>query len=385
VVRVALATGKDRIRVGSNATWRLAFNQKAREPNAIPAGETWTFSHGGGTSIRVQDAAGADRGTFSETFLLYPDRRGAVMTLDGRAYHGYFVVVARSSGLVLVNRLRLEDYVRGVVGNEIGKGGDGLLEALKAQAVAARTYAYLKVDDEDGDPFDVRATEMDQVYGGVAAQSPMTERACADTRGEIIHFNGVPVAAFYSSNCGGRTAGAGEVWNGSAPKYLQSVHDRKNRRTDDWCKGSKYYRWEVRWEASRFMEIFAKNYPRFHPWDGKPFGSLKNLRVVKRGKSGRVTILEVETTNGRYRIQRDTIRWTLRRPDRGEPALLSTYIDVDVDGRGGKAARVKISGRGYGHGVGMCQVGAMAMSRQGESYRDILTHYYHDVEIRHSY
>ncbi len=321
---------------------------------------------------------------FHETFLLFPETRGGVMKLDGASYRGYLVMTARPSGLAVVNRLNLEDYVRGVVGNEIGRGGGpAKLEAQKAQAVAARTYAYIKITERGQNRFDLYDSDLDQVYTGAAGESQDVNRAVQETAGQLLYHEGRPAVAYYSSTCGGRTAHPTEVWNGAGPGHLKSVRDRG--RGGDYCSQAARYKWRVTWDADAFMRAFRTYYPRFHPYDGKPFGKLRDVKIRKRGKSGRATLLEITTSSGRYAVERDAIRWTLRRPEAGNPALLSTYFDLDVKKRDGEVREVIANGKGYGHGVGLCQMGAVEMSRQGKSYRDILTHYFPGIEIRKLY
>jgi len=384
VVRVALRLEVSKVRVSSDRVWRIGFEGRRVRPNQIPATETWTFVHAGGKSIRAIDGAGRDRGVFTETFLLFPEARGAMMEVDGASYRGYFVLTARSSGLVLVNRLNLDDYVRGVVGNEIGRaGGPTKLEAQKAQAVAARTYAYKKIVLRGGSGFDLYDNELSQVYTGVAGESPAVNRAVSETAGEIVYHGGHPVEVFYSSTCGGRTSDPAEVWNGKGSGHLKSRKDKG--RGGDYCRKADRYRWRVEWNVTTFMQVFSKYYPRFHPWDGKPFGQLKDVKVKQKGKSGRAVVVEVVTTSGRYRIEKDTIRWTLRQPGAGRAALWSTFVEFKVEKRDGKPAKVVAKGRGYGHGVGLCQMGAIEMSRQGKRYTDILKHYFSGIDIRRLY
>ncbi len=383
VVRVAIATGVDRVSVGSRHAWRIGFDGQDRAPLEIAPNVLWGFQHTGDTFVRIVDGAGVDRGQASDRLLLYPATPGATIQLDDRLYRGYLVLSADSEGLTVVNRLRLEDYVAGVVGNELGRDGGKRTEALKAQAVAARTYAYRRISRPRDDDFDVASTTGDQVYTGLHGESPAVRRACVETAGQVLLHDDVPADALYSSTCGGHTASPIEVWGGDGQEHLRSRRDRGSGH--DWCEASKYYHWKVRWTAEEFMSVLRTYYPRFHPHDGSPFGTLTNVRVRERGPSGRVVSLEVETTTGRYRIERDSIRWTIRQPGPRHRALLSTLFDLNVDRRDGRVRTITADGHGYGHGVGMCQMGAIAMSERGRSYDEILRYYYRDVDIRRVY
>jgi len=136
VVRVAIANRAAQVRITASHAWRV---RSVSESFDVAAGETWTFTHGGGRTLAMTDGQGRARGALGGELALHPTVRGARMVLDGAAYRGWFLLAARPNGLVVVNRLRLEDYVMGVVGNEIGKSGGARREALRAQAVAART------------------------------------------------------------------------------------------------------------------------------------------------------------------------------------------------------------------------------------------------------
>jgi stage II sporulation protein D len=384
VVRVALRSDVAEVRVGCTRTWRIGFEGRRLRPNYVTPQEVWTFRHSGGSGIQAIDSAGNDRGVFHETMLLYPDAQGSEMRLEGAEYRGFFVLVARSTGLLLINRVLLEDYLRGVVGNEIGRrAADGRREALKAQAVAARSYTFAQLGGRRDGSFDVFDSELDQVYSGVPGESPDVDAAVFATAGEVLLHGGEFAIAYYSAVCGGRTADAEEVWNGRGRGHLKSRRDRVSGK--DLCSESAHFRWRVEWDGETFMEIFRRFYPRFHAWRGGSFGELRDVKIRRRGPSDRVIALEVETTTGRFRVERDAIRWTLRRPESGSPALKSTAFDVDVKRSKGRVTRVVVNGRGYGHGVGLCQAGAVAMSRLGRSYRDILHHYYSGVEIRRVY
>jgi stage II sporulation protein D len=380
VVRVAIQTHVAEITAGSDHRWQV---RTATTAFAAGAGARWRFVHGGGRTIRILDTAGQLVAEVGGEIALHPMDRGATVWLGPRAYRGYFVMAARDGGLAVVNRLLLEDYVKGVIGNEIGRSGGDRFEALKAQAVAARSYAYLKLASRKTDPFDLHHSDRDQVYTGVSGESPAVAEAVDATAGEMVTQARTPVETLYSACCGGKTALPGEVWGAGGGRHLVSRHDRHRGR--DHCAHSRHYRWRVSYETDTFMAVFATHYPRFHPTRGGSFGELRDVRIVDRGPSGRVTELEVRTTTGAFRLTNDTIRWVLRQPTGAKPGLFSTYFDVRLERRGGRVRRVHLEGRGYGHGVGMCQEGAVGMSKDGFGYHDILSHYYADTEVRRLY
>ena len=139
-----------------------------------------------------------------------------------KPYRGRLEVFANSKGtLTVVNVVPLEDYVRGVVPNELSPGGWPELEALKAQAVAARTYAVSNLGRFSSEGYDLTPDIRSQVYGGRSTEHPLTDRAVAETRGRILTYKGAPVNAFYTSTCGGRTEDGENIFGGAPLAYLR--------------------------------------------------------------------------------------------------------------------------------------------------------------------
>jgi stage II sporulation protein D len=143
-----------------------------------------------------------------------------------RPYRGTVLLQATANGrLTAVNLVDMEGYLLGVVPREIGRVDEDLLEAAKAQAIAARTYAIAHLGRREALGFDVYATVQDQVYGGVIDEHEPVSRAVRETRGEILVYDGRPIEAYYHSTCAGQTAAIEEVWNDSPRPYLRSVVD----------------------------------------------------------------------------------------------------------------------------------------------------------------
>ncbi|HVF45821.1 MAG TPA: SpoIID/LytB domain-containing protein, partial [Pyrinomonadaceae bacterium] len=139
-----------------------------------------------------------------------------------KAYRGRLEVFANSRGsLTVVNVVALEDYVRGVVPNELSPGGWPELEALKAQAVAARTYAVSNLGRFASEGYDLTPDTRSQVYGGRSTEHALTDRAVSETRGRVATYAGRPINALYTSTCGGRTEDAENIFGGEAPAYLR--------------------------------------------------------------------------------------------------------------------------------------------------------------------
>ncbi|HEY0083236.1 MAG TPA: SpoIID/LytB domain-containing protein, partial [Pyrinomonadaceae bacterium] len=151
-----------------------------------------------------------------------PTNASAPLRFNEKPYRGQLEVFTNLNGsLTVVNVLGLEDYVRGVVPNELSPGGYGALEALKAQAVAARTYAVSNRGQYTAAGFDLLPTIRSQVYGGLSTEHPLSTRAVEETRGMIATYRGEPINALYTSTCGGRTEHAENIFNGETVPYLR--------------------------------------------------------------------------------------------------------------------------------------------------------------------
>lgn len=144
--------------------------------------------------------------------------------VGSRAYRGDVQFVLNTRGLInVVNVIPLEDYLRGVVPMELSPSGFPSLEALKAQAVAARSYALARRSINQSDAFDLRDDARSQVYGGLSAENPLSSRAVEETRGQIAEYAGEPIEALYTSTCGGRTENNDAVFSSRPASYLRSV------------------------------------------------------------------------------------------------------------------------------------------------------------------
>ena len=185
-----------------------------------------------------------------------------------------------SGGIETVNAIGLEDYVRGVIAAEMPANWSA--EALKAQAVAARTYAI--TSDAGGSDFDLYADTRSQMYGGVAAETPTSDAAVAATRGQIVTYHGAPVVTYFFSSSGGQTENVQNVWPGSTPEpWLRGVVDRY-----DGAGGDPYHRWSYQLSmgaAAAKLGSWVK-------------GKLVGIKVTQHGVSPRIITAEVVGTKG---------------------------------------------------------------------------------------
>ncbi len=318
------------------------------------------------------------------------------MLWDGRSWRGALHVIVcpvDSASVTVLNVVDLEDYLAGVVPLEIGRGRpESERAAVEAQAIAARTYAFAKLDARRGRGFDLYADTRDQVYGGADVEDPVATAAVSATAGLILRHEGLPASTFFHANCGGHTVAKDAVWPVPPDPLLRGVRDtRPDGRP--WCADGHGAQWREQWTWSDLESVLQRSLPAYmnyvengsgKAWasdafrpatagaDGRRPGQLRDLRVAETSPDGRVAVLEVVTTSGVYRVRGGRIRWVLRSGGGKFTLLRSTLFDLTVaDGRTATA-----TGRGHGHGLGLCQDGAVARARAGEQSRDILEHYY---------
>jgi stage II sporulation protein D len=316
---------------------------------------------------------GADKGQS----VVRPEN-GAFVQWNGKRYRGELLITPTDSGLLVVNRLTMDDYLRGVVPLEIGNRTSAEMAAVQAQAVAARTYAYKHLNDTR--PFDMYATVQDQVYGGVDAEKPLSDTAIATTSDVVVLYNGQPITTPYHSTCGGSTAGVSEVWYDQPDQpYLRPVSDRIPGTDKYYCDPSPRFSWTQTYDAAGLKAVMEKYLANYTKAPKANLGRITDVREQGRTASGRVAALAVQTDSGSYTLRGNDIRFVLRDP---KGAILnSTLFSLSTASTGGEVSSLTVNGRGYGHGIGMCQWGAIGRARAGQNYRTILETYYPGTTI----
>jgi len=298
-----------------------------------------------------------------ERAIVEPAAAAEALSVDGAAYRGVAEVLpADDARLTVVNVVPLEDYLRGVVPNELAPKAFPQIEALKAQAVAARSYALAHRGDYAARGYDVCATAACQVYRGIASEQALTDRAVAETRGIVATWHGRPIHAFYTSSCGGHTEAGTAVFDDGAP-YLRGVacpmeqgvrdHDRERGKA---------------WEVRLGPDDVARRLSRYGS-----VGRVLDLVPTKVGVSGRVVELRVVGSDGELELRGQRVRLGLR--------LRESLFVLRKETPEGEDPRFVFTGNGWGHGVGLCQLGASGMARDGASFEDILKHYYTGVSV----
>ena len=279
--------------------------------------------------------------------------KGGTISTGGRAYRGEFDIILTDDGLDVVNIVGMEDYLKGVVPSEMNSFWPS--SALKAQAIASRSFALWRCLKRKNKDYDVTDDTFSQVYKGVSGENWRTTRAVADTRGLVLEYDGKVLPAYFHSCCGGHTENAGEVWNHDLPP-LKGVKC-------PWCRWSPYYRWQVRIPPDRLQQGLKA--------EGYDVKKIEDIREGEGDASGRMKEVSVRTRDGWFRVPVNDMRRGV-----GTKYLKSTKFKIK------KYPRFFLfNGYGWGHGVGMCQWGAFGLALRWRSAEFILKYYYPGAKI----
>ena len=293
-----------------------------------------------------------------ERLVIQPETSGFIQ-VNHAPYRGYIAILKRT-GLTVVNYVLVEDYLYGVVPKEMPPSWNA--EALRAQSVAARTFALKNRKSHSAEGFDLCSTSHCQVYEGMPAETRTTTAAVDSTRGEVLFYKGAIMDALFHADSGGMTESSEYVWGTSVP-YLRAVTEVQMQ-TQPWNRTV---------SMSEFAQKLEKN--------GRAIGTLKEVRLSPltvgkgssdRSPSGRVRSAEFVGTKGRITLSGNELRSIFSLP--------STLFSIRV----GKMD-INFSGYGSGHGLGLSQWGAKTFADKGKSYKDILFHYYTDVTLEKLY
>ncbi len=338
-----------------------------------------TLSVSSGT-INVIDDQGVTLAKNAHGVVLYATDSQSLIQVNEEPYYGSFVFGFEGGEFRLINRLYLEQYLKGVLTPELGERRSDEFEAVKAQAVASRTYAIAHLGQYGGKSYDLRADVSDQIYVGASWQRDWVDRAVEATTGEVLVDNHGLIQAYYHSTCGGQTEAIEDVWGKPPRPYLVAVDD------DTMCNWSKYSDWvEIFDESTLVGNLRAyRNHVGIAPI--ADFDRVLDIRLEGQTPGKRYRRMVVVTPDGEWPIAADQIRWALGRPTRPGSILPSSRFVLNLTrDKYGSIVKAIARGTGYGHGVGMCQCGMIGRARAGEQYRSILKHYYTGVRIERAY
>lgn len=373
LVRVGLAVDTVAVVIAGTGPFMIRGDARGAPVHRFDQADSVTIRSIGGSRLLL--ITGADTVTAGAPVTITaapPD----LVTVGGRPYRGAIRIRQAGPGTVtVINVVPMEAYLLGVVPYEIGRVGEDLLEAAKAQAVAARTYAIRNLGRRDSLGFDVFATVSDQVYGGAEGEHGPVSEAVRLTTGEILTYEGAPIEAFYHSTCAGQTAAIEEVWDEEPRPYLRSVVDVDPATGIAWDSTSNRFRWTVTWSADVLHRILRRTLADSLPPGVDQVGELLGFEVLALTPSGRIRTLRISTATGTFDVGGDGIRWIFLTPEGN--ILNSSKFELHVEHDAlGRISQITAEGMGWGHGIGMCQVGAMGRARAGQDYRTILESYY---------
>jgi len=374
LVRIALDGSVPDSRLSATGEWTLSFPGIKSPAARLSQGQELTVSRNGAT---LTLNPGSDFRTGGQV-IARPLGEGSFVTWNGKRYRGELSISATDTGLLVVNQLPMDSYLRGVVPLEIGNRTAAEMAAVQAQAVAARTYAYKHLTAARA--FDMYSTVQDQVYGGVDAEKPQSDDAITSTADVVVLYNGQPITTPYHSTCGGSTAAVSEVWYDQPDQpYLRPVSDRIPGTSHFYCDPSPRFSWTQSYDGAGLRAVMEKYLATYTNAPKTNLGRITSVKTQGHTPSGRIAALTIQTESGGYTLKGNDIRFVLRDPK--GTILNSTFFDYTASTNGGEVSSLTINGRGYGHGIGMCQWGAIGRARAGQDYRTILETYYPGTTI----
>lgn len=352
-LRIGLAAGQGSVTISPAAGKGMARTD---------AGKSVSLAAGQAYDVRWQNGAflvGREK-LRGEILIIRPsDKSDGGLALDGRRYRGTLELRHRGAGLTAVNIVPVDDYLLSVVPEEMPT--DWPAEALKAQSVAARSFALKSRGRHAAEGYDLCTTAHCQLYKGIASEKTASTAAVRATRGEVLTYGGQPIEALFHTDSGGMTESSEDVWGSRVP-YLRAVRDTPLG-TMPWTKTVS--------TADLEKKLAAKghNIGRLRAIELSP---LAIGRAAKdRTASGRVKTMTVMGTKGTATLSGNAWRSLL--------GLKSTLFSAKLT-----KDSVTFTGFGAGHGLGISQWGAERLAETGKSYADILHHYYTGVTLQHN-
>lgn len=286
---------------------------------------------------------------------------------SAKRYRGNFDFRLTDDGITAINDVPFEEYLYGVVPSEMP--ASWLEEALKAQAVVARTYALYSRGQYLTYGFDILATQMNQVYHGYDHEQRTTTKAVNDTRGQVLTHQGRLILAVFHSSSGGYVGNCGEIWLQNIP-YLKA-------KEDPYDFNDKHYNWSVTYNPQQLAAQFTSR--------NLPYTTVLNIEEVQRDETGkRVRSMHITGIGPDGQVKQEVVSNADRvRTSLGLKSSLFT-MNKQYDSNNNLVS-VTFNGSGWGHGVGMSQHGALGMAQKGYNYKDILQYYYTGVRLEYDY
>ena len=283
-----------------------------------------------------------------------------IRSFDGRGiwvgqkrFSGKLNLFVLDSEILVVNVLGIEKYLSSVVGSEMPAKWP--IEALKAQAIASRTYA---LKQKGNNLFDIDSTQKNQVYNGLESRTYKTIRAVKSTRSLVLTYKNKLINALFHSSSGGMTENSQDVWKNKYP-YLSSVKD--------FDKNNPKFRWQKKISSNELIDLFPK------------IGGLKNIEILDITSTGRVKNVKLIGVYGSDQISGVVLR---KRLGLKSNFVRFKFFEEELNNKLPSKKGLIVFGQGSGHGVGMSQWGAKYLASRGQKAERILKHFYRGVQIK---
>jgi len=347
VMRVLVLDNRDSISLTAKGVYRVY---------SMPSEKLLTGGYILHTKVRASEQGimfGLRELKFSKIRVTVPD--GALIYLDGRSFRGSVDIIKKDNmKLSVINRIALEEYLYGVLYNEVSHRWP--IEAIKAQAITARTFALYQARQNKLQDYDLTNDIYSQVYSGATSERWSTTRAVKLTLGKVLAYKGDIFPTYYHATCGGKTEDAANLWNIDMEPLKGSECG--------FCKESPHYKWTKNIPLPEIEQKLGES--------GYKVGKIKSVIVMARNKSGRVDKIEIkDDSDVSCMLTGKDFRKMV-----GPNDLRSTNFEPSINND-----KLVLSGIGWGHGVGMCQWGAKGMAGHGKNAEEILKIYYPGAEI----
>lgn len=368
-IRVLLAEQQSPASITIKGSYRLISDNE--EVAHLKQGDELNFKlNGGGVNVKINS-----RELDGITFFFQPIDSTSFIIFSGKKYCGDLLVVFSDNGKILViNRLSMDDYLPGVLHPEmfVKQTQPERLEALKAFAVCARTFAETK-RIKGNTYYDITDDVRDQVFDGCGSYTELDKQAVTATSNEILKYNEKLAEVFYHSACGGVLEDPANVFSGKVDDYLTTKKDGDDKPN---CEISPTFSWKESYSQADLLKLLKEKNLIL-----KKQKVIKDVVVSQVFDSGRAKEIHISFDNGDDVIFKgpEVRKFFTRKDTKG--ILRSSLFTITKEVVKGDLKKITLNGKGSGHGVGLCQWGAMNLSSQGKSYNEILDFYFHGCTI----
>ena len=345
-IKIGLLITDKTVKVGSNEKANILNLYTEKPIGKLDRKEVCLVKNNNSVISIFNKTKNASLGSYSGPILISPVKKDSLVFCNGKWYRGELIILTNgdSKNITVVNNVDLEDYLLSVVPSEIPHKWNR--ESLKAQSVAARSYSlgYMGRRKEKG--YDLESTVEDQMYLGVSAEKWSTTRAVKETKNQILLTNeGEPLIALYHSSGGGFTDSIENLWDEKPSPHIQP--------RPDYDDASPHFKWYRTFNITDLNKMLSS----------LNIGNILKITPLSLSISKRVTLLEIQGSEGKAQLRGEELRKLLKLP--------SSKFNIEKTN-----TNYRFAGRGYGHGLGLSQWGSKALAEKGFSYRHILAHYY---------